>query len=273
MTKQGEAFFPKTTTSAVIDEATGKTLDTLLSETGGGSGSVLLELEYEGHSSMEQHVLDALMEGLDYNKTVVTFLGKIWEPYLDLNAHKIVLTCLRKQPDDDYIVRETYTVDIETRDVDWKEEKAERGEIKVIEVPVQWLDGEEHSIGMTYEEYLSYPSVIFYPSNNGAYVRFEKVAVADRNGNFTDIYATTQIGENEVSVCLGVTYGEGEDGENAVIKVIQDFKMLPRFIKSVSETNYEFLNSQGEWLECILKGEYDRKIAELESRLSALEGN
>lgn len=274
MTKQGEDFYPKTTTSAVIDEATGKTLDTILSEIGGGSGSVLLELEFEGNSSMEPHVLDALMEGLDYNKTVITFLGKIWEPYLDLNAHKIVLTCLRKQPDDDYIVRETYTVDIETRDVDWKEEKAEREEIKVIEVPGQWLDGEEHSIGMTYEEYLSYPSVIFYfPSNNGAYVRFEKVAVADRNGNFTDIYATTQIGENEVSVCLEVTYGEGEDGENAVIKAIQDFKMLPRFIKSVSETNYKFLNSQGEWLECILKGEYDRKIAELESRLSALEGN
>ena len=30
MTKLGEAFFPKTTTSAVIDEATGKTLDDIL---------------------------------------------------------------------------------------------------------------------------------------------------------------------------------------------------------------------------------------------------
>lgn len=32
MTKQGEDFYPKTTTSAVIDEATGKTLAELLEE-------------------------------------------------------------------------------------------------------------------------------------------------------------------------------------------------------------------------------------------------
>lgn len=46
MTKLGEAFFPKTTTSAVIDEATGKTLAELLEEMKGGSaGSVFYDIE------------------------------------------------------------------------------------------------------------------------------------------------------------------------------------------------------------------------------------
>lgn len=46
MTKQGEDFYPKTTTSAVIDEATGKTLTELLGEMKGGSaGSIFYDIE------------------------------------------------------------------------------------------------------------------------------------------------------------------------------------------------------------------------------------
>ena len=225
MTKQGESFYPKTTTQAVVDEATGKTLDTILSETGGGSGSVLLELEFEGNSSMEPHVLDALMEGLDYNKTVITFLGKIWEPYLDLNAHKIVLTCLRKQPDDDYIVRETYTVDIETRDVDWKQEKAEREEIKVIEVSDKWLDGSIYDLGVSAEEYFATPVIIFKVRGPGAvgilYSRKKNsIYTGDVNnyGVWTDTY---EISINDVAYVLNVTYDETENqgAPNAHMKV------------------------------------------------------
>ena len=63
MTKQGEDFYPKTTTSAVIDEATGKTLDTL--------SPLYIDISNLSGSAITQEFYDSLSNAIDAGRPVV----------------------------------------------------------------------------------------------------------------------------------------------------------------------------------------------------------
>ena len=127
-----------------------------------------------------------------------------------------------------------------------------RGEIansngaRAIELQAEWLDGQPHSFGMTWEEYIATPYVVFtFPSHDGENLRFERVALCDRTTNFTDIYVETQIGSSETAIVAEVF----KSGSDAVIKFIDDIKALPRFLPTTDNADSKFLNAKGEWME------------------------
>lgn len=127
-----------------------------------------------------------------------------------------------------------------------REEIANSDGAKAIELQQEWVDGQEHSIGMTWEEYIATPYVVFtFPSQDGANLRFERVALCDRTANFTDIYVETQIGSSETAIVAEVF----KSGTDAVIKFIDDIKALPRFLPTTNNADSKFLNAEGKWVE------------------------
>ena len=133
-----------------------------------------------------------------------------------------------------------------------REEIANSNGARAIELQAEWLDGQPHSFGMTWEEYIATPYIVFtFPSNNGTDIRAERIASCNRGPQYTDIYAATQIGESEpeTSLCLEVTYGEDVGSTNAVVSLVQDIKLLPQFVPVTDDADSKFLNAEGKWVE------------------------
>lgn len=147
------------------------------------------------------------------------------------------------------------------------------GLIKVIDFLPEWEDEQEHDIGMTWDEYVAVPKIIFrLDLGDGLCFTFEKIGMSSDGGGFSDLYLGRQrmldVG-NEWAEGRVVIQVSRKDGM-AVVQVLDGTSVvLPAFSLGRQD---KMINGLGNWVDFVPKADYDAKIAEIIERLNALEG-
>lgn len=145
-------------------------------------------------------------------------------------------------------------------------------------MPVEWDDGESHDTGIPWEEWTMHAESFVFISRGGGpdgdTLVFNRIGVRPEGTAgaawWLHIYSAQFISDNVVPATFSISRGRNDnDGDMAFLQFI-DINVMPTVALGNGD---KVLANNGKWVSAILKSQYNAKIAELESRLSALEGN